>query len=441
MYPEYSILSNKKKSMDTPLAYIPRIADKMLQEQLAAAGVVLIQGPKWCGKTTTAEQQAKSVLYLDAPKTRQVNLLLAETDPEILFQGDTPRLIDEWQLAPKLWDAARFEVSRRRLPGQFIFTGSSVPPDMSELTHSGTGRFAWLTMRPMSLHESGESNGVVSLEALFKGDVESAIATDMSLHELAYLICRGGWPGSLSLTSKAALRQAINYVEAVANRDISGVDGVSRSPEFTRRLLRSYARHQGQQVPISTLYKDLESNKNGNMTEETIGSYINALRKIFVVEEMPAWNPNLRSKTSIRTSDTRYFVDPSIAAAALGLGPEDLIGDLNTFGLLFETMAIRDLRVYADALDGQVYHYRDKNGLECDAVVHLRNGSFGLIEVKLGGDSLIEAGANTLKQLADKIDTTRMNSPSFLMLLTGVGQYAYRRKDGVYVVPIGCLKD
>ncbi|NLJ01393.1 MAG: ATP-binding protein [Bacteroidales bacterium] len=423
------------------MAYIPRIADKMLQEQLEAAGVVLIQGPKWCGKTTTAEQQAKSVLYMDTPKTRQTNLLLAETDPEILFQGETPRLIDEWQLAPKLWDAARFEVSSRRLPGQFIFTGSSVPPDMSELTHTGTGRFAWLTMRPMSLWESRESNGSVSIQALFQGNKAATIAPDISLHELAYLICRGGWPGSLVLNRNAALRQAVNYFDAIVYSDISRVDGVSRNPEFTRRLLRSYARHQGQQVSISTIYKDLESNPNGSMSEETIASYIVALKKIFVIEDMLAWNPNLRSRTAIRTSDTRFFVDPSVAASALGLGPDDLIEDLNTFGLLFETLAVRDLRVYVDALNGQIYHYRDKNGLECDAVLHLRNGNYGLIEIKLGGDTLIEAGAKTLKQLADKIDTTKMKSPSFLMVLTGVGQYAYLRDDGVYVVPIGCLKD
>jgi len=435
----YSMKTDTK--MNTSLAYIPRIADKMLQEQLEAAGVVLIQGPKWCGKTTTAEQQAKSVLYMDTPKTRQTNLLLAETDPEILFQGETPRLIDEWQLAPKLWDAARFEVSSRRLPGQFIFTGSSVPPDMSELTHTGTGRFAWLTMRPMSLWESRESNGSVSIQALFQGNKAATIAPDISLHELAYLICRGGWPGSLVLNRNAALRQAVNYFDAIVYSDISRVDGVSRNPEFTRRLLRSYARHQGQQVSISTIYKDLESNPNGSMSEETIASYIVALKKIFVIEDMLAWNPNLRSRTAIRTSDTRFFVDPSVAASALGLGPDDLIEDLNTFGLLFETLAVRDLRVYVDALNGQIYHYRDKNGLECDAVLHLRNGNYGLIEIKLGGDTLIEAGAKTLKQLADKIDTTKMKSPSFLMVLTGVGQYAYLRDDGVYVVPIGCLKD
>ena len=435
----YSMKTDTK--MNTSLAYIPRIADKMLQEQLEAAGVVLIQGPKWCGKTTTAEQQAKSVLYMDTPKTRQTNLLLAETDPEILFQGETPRLIDEWQLAPKLWDAARFEVSSRRLPGQFIFTGSSVPPDMSELTHTGTGRFAWLTMRPMSLWEFRESNGSVSIQALFQGNKAAAIAPDISLHELAYLICRGGWPGSLVLNRSAALRQAVNYFDAIVYSDISRVDGVSRNPEFTRRLLRSYARHQGQQVSISTIYKDLESNPNGSMSEETIASYIVALKKIFVIEDMLAWNPNLKSRTAIRTSDTRFFVDPSVAASALGLGPDDLIEDLNTFGLLFETLAVRDLRVYADALNGQIYHYRDKSGLECDAVLHLRNGNYGLIEIKLGGDTLIEAGAKTLKQLADKIDTTKMKSPSFLMVLTGVGQYAYLRDDGVYVAPIGCLKD
>ena len=427
--------------METSVVYKPRIADRMLQEQLEASGVVLIQGPKWCGKTTTAEQQAKSVLYMDAPRTRKANYLLAETDPEILFQGETPRLIDEWQLAPKLWDAARFEVSRRRLPGQLIFTGSAVPPDLTELTHSGTGRFALLTMRPMSLLESGGSNGSISLNSLFQGNMAPVVSRDISLKELAFLICRGGWPGSLSLTPKAALRQATNYVDSVVNSDVSRVDDVSRNAEFVRRLLRSYARHQGAQVSVNTIYDDLEKNRMGSMSEDTIASYILALKKIFVIEDMPAWSPNLRSKTAIRTSDTRYFVDPSIATAALGLGPEDLIGDLNTFGLLFETMVVRDLRVYADALDGQVYHYRDKNGLECDAVVHLRNGCFGLIEIKLGSDRLIEAGAQTLKRLSDKIDTTRMKSSSFLMVITGRGQYAYRREDGVYVVPIGCLKD
>lgn len=422
--------------------YRNRIADKLLSNQLEAAGVVLIQGPKWCGKTTTAKRQAKSVLYMDDPRTRETNIMLSESEPLMLFQGDTPKLIDEWQLAPKLWDAARFEVSQRGLPGQLIFTGSAVPPNTSEITHSGTGRFAWLTMRPMSLWESEESTGAVSLEGLFHGKcTKAAVAKDYSLEQLAFLLCRGGWPGSLILSYQAALLQINNYVDAVVNSDISRVDGVSRNADFARRLLRSYARHQGTQAPISTIYQDLVTNNLGAMTEETISSYLLALKQIFVIEDVVAWNPNLRSKATIRTSDTRYFVDPSIAIAVLGVGPEDLIKDLNTFGLLFETMAIRDLRVYADALNGQVYHYRDRNGLECDAVVHLRNGNYGLIEIKLGGDSLIESGAETLKKLASRIDTDKMPAPSFLMVLTGIGPYSYQREDGILVVPITSLKD
>jgi hypothetical protein len=422
--------------------YKSRIADKLLSNQLEAAGVVLIQGPKWCGKTTTAKQQAKSVLYVDDPSTREANIILSESDPSLLLQGDTPKLIDEWQLAPKLWDAARFEVNQRGLPGQLIFTGSAVPPDTSQITHTGTGRFAWLTMRPMSLWESEDSTGQISLEDLFNGtEVKAALSKNYSLEQLAFLVCRGGWPGSLNLSKQASLLQVTNYVDAVVNSDISRVDGVNRDAAFARRLLRSYARHQGGQVPATTIYQDFISNRLPTMTEETISAYILALKQIFVVEDMPAWSPNLRSKTTIRTSDTRYFVDPSIASAALGIGPNDLIKDLNTFGLLFETLAIRDLRVYADALNGQVYHYRDKNGLECDAVVHLRNGNYGLIEIKLGGETLIESGADTLKKLANKIDTDKMPAPSFLMVLTGMGTYSYQREDGVHVVPISSLKN
>lgn len=422
--------------------YRSRIADQLLLDQLEAAGVVLIQGPKWCGKTTTAEQHSKSRLYLDDPRTRDANLILADTDPSSLFQGEVPRLIDEWQLAPKLWDAARFEVSQRGAPGQLVFTGSAVPPDMSLITHSGTGRFAWLVMRPMSLWESGESNGSVSLSDVFKGHFLPEYAIDgIGLKDIAFYICRGGWPASLSLKRKAALLQASNYVDAVANSDISRVDNTRRDPESAMRLLRSFARHQGGQVPISTLYADMNANLPNSISEDTIASYIQALKKIFVIEDMNAWNPNLRSKTAVRASDTRYFVDPSIATAALGLGPDDLMRDLNTFGLLFETLAVRDLRVYADALGGKVYHYRDKTGLECDAVMHLRNGNYGLVEIKLGGDKLIEEGASTLLKLAGKIDVATMMSPSFMMVLTAVGQIAYQRKDGVLVVPITCLKN
>lgn len=427
--------------MDKNSMYKLRIADQLLLEQLEAAGAVLIQGPKWCGKTTTAAQAAKSVLYMDWPRELEKNLFLAEENPEALLEGEVPRLIDEWQLAPQLWDAARFTVDRRGKPGQFIFTGSAVPADKSKIHHTGTGRFAWLTMRPMSLWESGESNGKVSLLRLFAGQRDVAIAPDHSLSDLSFMVCRGGWPSSLNMKRTAALRQAQNYVNAVCESDISRVDNTVRDATFARRLLRSYARHQGAQVPISTIYADLASSKEGSMSEETISSYITALKKIFVVEDMPAWSPNLRSKTAIRTSETRYFVDPSVATAALGIGPKDLENDLNTFGLMFETMAVRDLRVYAEALDGDVFHYRDKNGLECDAVIHLHNGSYGLVEIKLGGSKLEEEGAKTLKELAKKIDTTRMREPSFLMVLTGLGGYAYQRKDGVMVVPIGCLKN
>ena len=427
--------------MDENSMYKLRIADQLLLEQLEAAGAVLIQGPKWCGKTTTAAQAAKSVLYMDWPRELEKNLFLAEENPEALLEGEVPRLIDEWQLAPQLWDAARFTVDRRGKPGQFIFTGSAVPADKSKIHHTGTGRFAWLTMRPMSLWESGESNGKVSLLRLFAGQRDVAIAPDHSLSDLSFMVCRGGWPSSLNMKRTAALRQAQNYVNAVCESDISRVDNTVRDATFARRLLRSYARHQGAQVPISTIYADLASSKEGSMSEETISSYIMALKKIFVVEDMPAWSPNLRSKTAIRTSETRYFVDPSVATAALGMGPKDLENDLNTFGLMFETMAVRDLRVYAEALDGDVFHYRDKNGLECDAVIHLHNGSYGLVEIKLGGSKLEEEGAKTLKELAKKIDTTRMREPSFLMVLTGLGSYAYQRKDGVMVVPIGCLKN
>lgn len=427
--------------MDENSMYKLRIADQLLLEQLEAAGAVLIQGPKWCGKTTTAAQAAKSVLYMDWPRELEKNLFLAEENPEALLEGEVPRLIDEWQLAPQLWDAARFMVDRRGKPGQFIFTGSAVPADKSKIHHTGTGRFAWLTMRPMSLWESGESNGKVSLLRLFAGQCDVAIAPDHSLSDLSFMVCRGGWPSSLNMKRAAALRQAQNYMNAVCESDISRVDNTVRDATFARRLLRSYARHQGGQVPISTIYADLASSKEGSMSEETISSYITALKKIFVVEDMPAWSPNLRSKTAIRTSETRYFVDSSVATAALGMGPKDLENDLNTFGLMFETMAVRDLRVYAEALDGDVFHYRDKNGLECDAVIHLHNGSYGLVEIKLGGSKLEEEGAKTLKELAKKIDTTRMREPSFLMVLTGLGSYAYQRKDGVMVVPIGCLKN
>lgn len=419
--------------------YKKRIADKMLSEQLEAAGVVLVQGPKWCGKTTTAQQAAASSLFMDNPASIKANLMISETNPEMILEGKTPRLIDEWQLAPSLWDAARFEVSRRGLPGQFIFTGSSVPADASMITHSGTGRFAWLTMQPMSLQESEDSTASVSLGSLFKTGRAAGIGADIDIMRLAFLLCRGGWPGSLQLSDRASLLQADNYVDAVVNSDISRVDGIARNSVFTSKLLRSYARYQGAQVSLTKIADDILAAGSNNFSLDTLYDYVNSLKKIFVIEDMEAWSPNLRSKTAIRTSDTRYFTDPSIATSAMGVGPDDLVGDLNTMGLVFETMAVRDLRVYAEALGGKVFHYRDKNGLECDAVIHLRNGKYGLTEVKLGGESLVESGAKTLKALAAKIDTDKMEAPSFMMVLTGVGKYAYTRDDGVVVVPIAAL--
>lgn len=421
--------------------YRKRIADDILARKLEGKGAVLIEGPKWCGKTTTAEQIAASVLYMDDPEKKEQNISMSELNPKRLLKGETPRLIDEWQLAPKLWDAIRFEVDHRSELGQFLLTGSAVPADTKEITHSGTGRFTWLTMRPMSLYESGDSTGDVSLKELFEGNNVVDGEADIDIERLAFLACRGGWPLSIDMREEIALDQAHDYYDAVVRSDINRADNVQKNTEKVRRLMRSYARNQGSQVPNTVLALDVSANDDDSISDDTVASYLNALRKIFVVEDMPAWNPNLRSKTAIRSSDTRYYVDPSIAAAALGVGPNDLINDLNTFGFIFETLCIRDLRVFADALNGHVYHYRDKDGQECDAVVHLRNGQYGLIEIKLGGDKLIEEGAESLKAMESKIDTGKMKSPAFLMVLTGVGDYAYRRKDGVCVVPIGCLKD
>lgn len=420
--------------------YRARIADDILKRKLEGKGAVLIEGPKWCGKTTTAEQLAASVLYMDDPERKQQNITMSEINPKRLLQGETPRLIDEWQLAPKLWDAIRFEVDHRGELGQFVLTGSAVPPDTKEITHSGTGRFTWLTMRPMSIYESGDSSGDVSLKDLFDG-VSVDGCSNLSFERLAFLVCRGGWPQAVDMRDEIALDQANDYLDAVIHSDINRVDNVQKNVEQVRRLMRSYARNQGSQTPNTVLAQDVAANDGAKIGDDTIGQYTSALRKIFVIEDMPAWNPNLRSKTAIRSSDTRYFVDPSIAVAALGIGPNDLINDLNTFGFLFETLCVRDLRVYADALNGSVYHYRDKDGQECDAVIHLRNGKYGLIEIKLGGDKLIEEGVKSLKAMEAKIDTSRMNNPSFLMVLTGTGDYAYQRPDGVYVVPIGTLKN
>lgn len=433
--------------------YKNRVADRLLAEKLEAFGAVLIEGPKYCGKTTLATQQAGSILSMADTDTLGQNLALARTNISRLLAGETPRLIDEWQIAPQFWDAVRNEVDKRNEDGQFMLTGSAVPPkpkkdesgniiEEENIHHTGTGRISRLRLRTMSLWESEDSTGDVSLEELFinPGTVDGV--SNIDLDRLAYLTCRGGWPKAvLKKSEKAALAQAFDYYDSVVSNDIKRVDDIDRDEELTKRIMRSYARNQGTQATVGTILADIKSNGDERMSDSTVYSYIKALKEIFVIEDSIAWNPNLRSKTAIRTSDTRYFIDPSIATAALGMGPKDLINDMATFGFIFETLAIRDLRVYADALDGKVYHYRDKNNLECDAVIHLRNGSYGLVEVKIGGAELIKEGAESLKTLSSKIDSTRMKTPSFMMVLTGIGKFAYKRpEDGVLVVPIGCLK-
>lgn len=422
------------------ITYKKRILDEVLKRKLKGIGAVLIEGPKWCGKTTTGEQLANSILYMANPEEEKQNMMLVDLNPNLLLEGETPRLIDEWQIAPKLWDAVRFAVDHRNEEGQFILTGSAVLADSSKIIHTGTGRFARVLMYPMSLYESGESNGTVSLNDLFSSK-SIAGKNNLKIEDLAYLVCRGGWPRATFLNNEISLELAYDYYDAIVNADISRADGIKRSPERVKSLMRSYARNQGQQVSVTVLKKDMLANDSETLDNDTVLSYIHALKQIFVIHDVVAWNPNLRSKAAIRSSDTRYFIDSSIAVAALGIGPNDLINDLNTFGFLFETLCIRDLKVYTTSLNGNVYHYRDSSGLECDAVIHLRNGSYGLIEIKLGGEKLIEEGASTLKKLCDKIDTTKMKNPSFMMVLTGIGTYAYQREDGVYVVPIGCLKD
>ena len=419
--------------------YKKRIVDNILQKKLNAKGAILIEGAKWCGKTTTASQIAKSILSMQNPEEKEQNIRLAELSPSRLLHGKTPRLIDEWQLAPKLWDAVRFEVDKRDEFNQFILTGSAVPADLKEITHTGTGRISRMLMRPMSLFESQESNGSVSLAELFSSKTNIDGENTIDIDELAFLICRGGWPKAIGLKQYIGLSQAIDYYDAVVNSDISRVDNIERNPERAKRLLRAYARSIGTQTKLISLSDDVNEDNNLG-TNPTIYNYINALQKIFVIEDSHAWNPNLRSKAAIRTTDTRYFTDPSIAAAALGLGPNDLIDDIKTMGFFFENLCIRDLRVYADSLDGTIYHYRDKNGLECDAVIHLRNGAYGLIEIKLGGDNAIEEGKYTLNKLAENIDYNLMKKPSFKMVITGTGKYAYKDGD-TFIVPIGCLKD
>lgn len=417
--------------------YLPRLCDNELQQALQSSGAVLIEGAKWCGKTSTASRAAKSTLYMQDPDHTASYLAMADVKPSLLLKGPPPRLLDEWQMAPVLWDAVRFEVDRRIETGQFILTGSAVPSD-NVTAHTGTGRISRLLMRPMSLYESRESNGTISLSGLFKGQSDIESISGLTIEQIAFALCRGGWPASVRLKGQAALRTATAYVEAIINHDVSRVDGVEKNPERVRLLLRSLSLNISTMATIKTIMDDMEA-FDGSLSDKTISFYLNALRRIFVVEDLPAWSPSLRSKTAIRTSVKRQFVDPSIAVAAMRTNPEGLLRDFNTFGFLFESLCARDIRIYAQACDGDVFHYRDKNGLESDLIVRLRDGRWAAIEVKLGSKQE-EIAAENLLRLKSRIDAEKMGEPSFLMVLTG-GQYAYRRKDGILVVPIGCLKN
>ncbi len=379
---------------------------------------------------------------MDEPTRREQNIKLAAISPAKILSGEYPRLIDEWQIAPQLWDAIRYKADRESIIGGYMITGSAVPVDIDELKHSGTGRFSWLKMRPMSLWESGESSGTVSLASLFNGlKIAAEDALSLELEQVAEIVCRGGWPQSLSMGGRARFETAKNVLRAIVERDISRVDKTERSPDRAIRLMRSYSRLQGTQATARVIKADLAANEMTDLDDDTVYSYLNALRKLFVIEDAHAWCPNLRTKDSIRTSDTRYFVDPSIASAALDAGPGELMNDLKTFGFLFETMVVRDLRAYAESLGGEVRHYHDKTGLECDAVIHLPNGTYALFEVKLGGSHLIEEGVRTLTSLTSLISAKALPAPAFKMVITAVGDYAYaREEDDIIVCPISALR-
>ncbi|MCL2148756.1 MAG: DUF4143 domain-containing protein [Methanomassiliicoccaceae archaeon] len=418
--------------------YLSRIIDKELELALRSSGAVLIEGPKWCGKTRTAEKHAASALYLHDVKNRKQYLKTLDIDPSILLEGKSPRLIDEWQTAPILWDGVRFEVDRRGGVGHFILTGSAVPAADATM-HTGTGRIARLLMRPMSLFESLESSGEVSLGALFNGEGARGVSP-LSLEDIAFALARGGWPASVGTERSLALRHAYDYVEGVKHSDMSRVDGVRRDPAKVERLMRSIARNTSTTAKVETILSDVAGGEPGDInSNKTVYSYMEALERIFVIEDLPAWSPNMRSGTPLKQAPKRHFSDPSISAALLEASPESLMRDLNTFGLLFESLCVRDLRVYAHALHGRVSHYRDKNGLEADAVISLRDGRWAAVEVKMGANG-IEEGIRNLKKLRDKVDTDRMGEPSFMAVVTA-SPYAYTAEDGVHVVPIGCLRE
>ena len=423
-------------------SYKPRVADAILAKKMEYIGAVVVEGPKWCGKTTTCKQLAKSVLDLSDPDELERVARLSEINIGRFLDGISPRLIDEWQLIPRFWDAVRSRVDKSDGCGLFMLTGSAVVPEekRSQIKHSGTGRMSRLKMRPMSLFESGESSGSLSIHRLFDGEPFDVLdGKNLSLDEIAYILCRGGWPKAVERGGEIALEYAKDYVASIAESDISRVDDKPRDPGRVRRLLKSLARLQATQAALPAIRKDIVANDDASLSEQTIADYISALEKIFVVENTHSWSPELRAKTAIRTSATRYFTDPSIATAALGISPGDLLDDIRTFGLFFETLAVRDIRVYAEAFGGFVEHYRDKTGLECDAVIHWPNGDFGLVEIKLGGETLVEEGVHTIRKLQSLLEAKSHRPPKFSMVATAVGDCAYMRTDGIIVAPISSL--
>ena len=422
------------------MEYVNRIIDNELKQKLSIVGAVLIKGPKWCGKTTSAKQVAKSVLEMQNPDLQENYIELANTKPSLLLEGEKPRLIDEWQLAPKLWNAVRYSVDSIGLPNQYILTGSATPNEDSTL-HSGVGRFAFLTMKPMTLFESGDSNGKISLSDILNGNRNiDGIKTDLTYERIAYVLCRGGWPAALNLSEKQALQIAKNYIDVLCDSDISRIDGVRRNPSLARAILKSYARKDSTIDSNQSLFEDVKANYS-DVSERTIIEYLDVLKRLYIIEEIEAWNPNIRSKTAIRTSPKKSMIDPSLAVAALGCSPKELMLDIRTYGLLFENLVNRDLSVYVNSIDGILRHYRDRYNLECDNIIHFENGKYALVEVKLGGTKIKEAESHllTLQNLIIQ-NQPKLGKPEFLMVITGTDM-AYTTEKGVMVVPIGCLKN
>ncbi len=418
--------------------YIPRLIDNKIKRKMNLYGAIVIVGPKWCGKSTTCMQFAKANISFQNPDEYENNKMIAETKPSLFLNNEKPLLIDEWQVFPTIWDSIRYDVDKTGNKGDYLLTGSATPSDKAPM-HSGTGRIVRLVMRPMSLYESNESNGLVSLKKLFDGFDNISGISNLEIEDYAFLLTRGGWPESTKVDRDICLDYAKDYINSIVNTDIKTVDGVERNPSKMKTLLRSLAKNVSSTASISTIREDIKNSKE-DVTEKTIRDYMNALEKIFVIDDIDAWNPKLRSKATIRSSKKHEFVDPSLAMASLGATNEDLLKDFNTFGFMFEALCMRDLKIYAESLEGNVYYYRDNNDLECDAIIHLDNGKWGAIEVKLGGNEAQETAAQNLLKIKNIIDEKEMGSPSFLMILTGT-KYAFKRNDGILVVPLGCLKD